>query len=223
MPWTERAREAEIEPSLYAADFARLGEQVDELLAAGARAFHWDVGDGHFVEPVTMGPIVLRAVAPRIRRRGGLVDVHLMVENPSRHVPQFAEAGAHSVTVHVEVEWEPARELAREHGLGFGLALSPDTAPERVVPAGDGIDLALVMSVYPGYSGQRFLPQSVERVERVRALVPPGVRVQVDGGVGVENVRELRRAGADLLVAASAIFAGGDPPRAYGSLVEAVA
>src|SRR5687767_11699212 len=148
----------EIEPSLYAADFARLGEEVDRLLDAGARVFHWDVGDGHFVEPVTMGPIVLESVAPLIRERGGLIDCHLMVDNPARHVPQFAGAGADSVTVHVEVDWEPALRLAREHRLGAGLALNPDTAVERVVPGGDRLDLVLCMSVHPGYSGQRFIP-----------------------------------------------------------------
>jgi ribulose-phosphate 3-epimerase len=218
----EGARPVEVEPSLYAADFARLGEEVDALLAAGARVFHWDVGDGHFVEPVTMGPIVLQSIAGRVRERGGLLDCHLMVDNPARHVPQFARAGAHSVTVHVEVDWQPAVRLAREHGLGAGLALNPDTPVERVVLERPELDLVLCMSVYPGYSGQRFIAESVERVARLRELLPGSVRIQVDGGVGAENVRELRRAGADLLVAASAIFGGDDPAAAYRALAAAV-
>ncbi|MBD0330676.1 MAG: ribulose-phosphate 3-epimerase [Thermoleophilia bacterium] len=223
MDWREHVREVEVEPSLYAADFARLGEEVDVLLDTGARVFHWDVGDGHFVEPVTMGPIVLRAVAPRVRAQGGLVDCHLMVENPARHVPQFAEAGADSVTVHVEVDWEPARALARSRGLGFGLALNPDTPLERVLPRAGELDLVLCMSVHPGYSGQRFIAASVERAARLRELLPDRVRLQVDGGVGAENVGALRQAGADLLVAASAIFGGGDPAAGYRALASAVA
>jgi ribulose-phosphate 3-epimerase len=221
MTW-ERARPVEVEPSLYAADFARLGEEVDTLLAAGARVFHWDVGDGHFIEPVTMGPIVLQSIAGRVRERGGLLDCHLMVDNPARHVPQFARAGAHSITVHIEVDWEPAVRLAREHGLDAGLALNPDTPVERVLATGVELDLVLCMSVHPGYSGQRFIPESVERVARLRERLPSDVRVQVDGGVGAQNVHQLRRAGADLLVAASAIFGGGDAPAAYRVLADAV-
>jgi ribulose-phosphate 3-epimerase len=222
MGWLEAARKVEVEPSLYAADFARLGEQVDALLDAGARVFHWDVGDGHFVEPVTMGPIVLQAIAPRVREGGGVIDCHLMVDNPARHVPQFARAGGDSVTVHVETDWEPALRLAREHGLRAGLALNPDTPVERVAPPSGEPDLVLCMSVHPGYSGQRFIAESVERVARLRELLPDAVRIQVDGGIGLDNARELRDAGADLLVAASAVFAGGDPAAAYRALVDAV-
>jgi len=216
------AREVEIEPSLYAADFARLGDQVEALLDAGARVFHWDVGDGHFVEPVTMGPIVLQAIAPLVHARGGTLDCHLMVDNPERHVPQFARAGADSVTVHAEVDWQPALRLAREHGLATGLALNPNTPVETVVPAVGALDLVLCMSVHPGYSGQRFLPDAVGRVARLRELAPGGVHVQVDGGVGLDNVADLRRAGASLFVAASAVFGGGDPATAYRRLADTV-
>ena len=210
-----------VEPSLYAADFARLGEQVERLLDAGATVFHWDVGDGHFVEPVTMGPIVLRAIAPLVHERGGVLDCHLMVDNPERHVAQFAEAGADSVTVHVEVDWREALRLAREHGLGAGLALSPETPVDDAAAVADGFDLVLCMSVHPGYSGQAFIPESIERVRRLAELLGD-TPIQVDGGIGRDNAPALREAGATLLVAASAIFGGGDPAGAYHALVEAL-
>src|SRR5438067_10662811 len=129
MAWHEWARGTEIEPSLYAADFARLGAQLEELLDAGVRVFHFDVGDGHFVEPVTIGPIVLESIAPLVHSRGGVLDCHLMVEEPARHIPQIAQAGGDSVTFHLEAEDEPAAltQLAREHCLGEGLALNPET------------------------------------------------------------------------------------------------
>jgi ribulose-phosphate 3-epimerase len=221
----EVAREIEVEPSLYAADFAHLGEQVEALLDAGVRVFHFDVGDGHFVEPVTMGPVVLRAIAPLVRERGGLLDCHLMVAEPERHIHQFAAAGADSVTFHVEAAAEPARlaEVARAHGCAAGLALNPDTSVDDVARHAEAFDLVLCMSVHPGYSGQAFIPESVERVHRLRELVPAGVRIQVDGGVGPDNVQPLRQAGATLLVAATAIFGDPDPPAAYRRLVAAVA
>jgi ribulose-phosphate 3-epimerase len=226
MSWAEWGREVEVEPSLYAADFARLGEHVDELLAAEVRIFHFDVGDGHFIPPITMGPVVLQSIAPRVHAAGGVLDCHLMVESPERHFVQFREAGADSVTVHFEVcrDLSAAVGLAREQGLQVGLVFNPETAVE---PAADaaveaGVDLVLCMSVHPGYSGQAFIPESVERVRRLRELVPEEMLVQVDGGVGLGNIRELREAGAGLFVAASAIFGKGEPARAYRELVQAL-
>jgi ribulose-phosphate 3-epimerase len=223
--WTQWVRKVEIEPSLYAADFARLGEQVDALLGAGARIFHFDVGDGHFVEPVTVGPVVLRSIAGLVHERGGVLDCHLMVENPERHIRQFAEADADSVTVHFEVCENPASvaALAREHGLAAGLAFNPDTAVGAAAAAADGFDVVTCMSVQPGYSGQAFIPESLERVRALRELVGADAHVQVDGGVGPDNARDLVEAGATLLVAASAIFGHEDLPRAYGDLARTVA
>ena len=223
MGWSDWVRGVEVEPSLYAADFARLGEQVALLLDAGVRIFHYDVGDGHFVEPVTVGPIVLEAIVPLVRARGGVLDCHLMVDNPERHVPQFARAGADSVTVHVEVAAEPARlaRLARDHGLGVGLAVSPDTDVEQAARAATGFDVVTCMSVYPGYSGQSFIPESLERIRRLRELLADDVLVQVDGGVGPDNATAVRDAGAGLLVAASAIFAADDVAGAYRALRDA--
>jgi ribulose-phosphate 3-epimerase len=225
--WAEWIRTIEVEPSLYAADFSRLGEQVETLLRAECRVFHYDVGDGHFVPPVTMGPIVLKWIAPLVRRVGGVLDCHLMVEAPERHVAQFAEAGADSVTVHFETcqDLPAVVALAREHGLGVGMAFNPETGVEEAAAAAleAEVDLALCMSVHPGYSGQAFIPESLERVRVLRGLLPESVHVQVDGGVGPDNIRELYEAGATLFVAATAIFGREDLPRAYRRLVRALA
>ena len=224
MAWRDWVRTVEVEPSLYAADFARLGAQIDELLDAGVRVFHYDVGDGHFVEPITIGPIVLESIAEPIHARGGAIDVHLMVDNPERHIPQVARAGGDSVTFHVEVTDEPAAliALAREHGLGAGVAFNPQTEVARAAAAAEGADLCLCMSINPGYSGQRFMPEALPRIRELRGLLPPDVYVQVDGGVGAENIREVRDAGAELLVAGSAVFAHGDLQASYRGLVQAL-
>jgi ribulose-phosphate 3-epimerase len=225
--WAEWIRTIEVEPSLYAADFSRLGEQVETLLRAECRVFHYGVCDGHFVPPVTMGPIVLKWIAPLVRRVGGVLDCHLMVEAPERHVAQFAEAGADSVTVHFETcqDLPAVVALAREHGLGVGMAFNPETGVEEAAAAAleAEVDLALCMSVHPGYSGQAFIPESLERVRVLRGLLPESVHVQVDGGVGPDNIRELYEAGATLFVAATAIFGREDLPRAYRRLVRALA
>jgi ribulose-phosphate 3-epimerase len=221
--WAEWTREFEVEPSLYAADFARLGEQVDELLGVGVRIFHFDVGDGHFIPPITMGPIVLQSIAPGVRAARAALDCHLMVESPERHFSQFREAGADSVTVHLEVcpDLPPIVGLARNQGLQVGLALNPETSVEQAAAAAveAEVDLVLCMSVHPGYSGQAFIPESVERVRRLRELLPETMPVQVDGGVGRENIRELFDAGARLFIAGGAIFGSRQPVEAYRPLV----
>jgi ribulose-phosphate 3-epimerase len=224
MAWKDWVRTVEVEPSLYAADFARLGEQIDALLRAGARVFHFDVGDGHFVEPVTMGPVVLKSIAPAIHRLGGVIDCHLMVDNPEHHFEQVKEAGGDSVTFHVEVADEPwkAIKAARDLGLGVGVAFNPETEVETAVEASLGADLALCMSIHPGYSGQEFLPDSLWRIARLRKQLPSSLYVQVDGGITEENISDVRKVGADLIVAGSAIFGMEDLPRAYRRLVKAL-
>jgi ribulose-phosphate 3-epimerase len=223
--WRDWVGAVEVEPSLYAADFARLGEQIDELLGAGVRVFHYDVGDGHFVEPITIGPIVLESIAERIHAGGGAIDVHLMVDNPAHHFPQVAKAGGDSVTFHVEVTDEPAALIAqaREHGLGAGVAFNPETEVARAAEAAAGADLCLCMSIHPGYSGQAFMPDALPRIRELRGLLPPEVLVQVDGGVGAANIGAIHEAGAALLVAGSAVFAQGDLGTAYRGLVQALA
>jgi ribulose-phosphate 3-epimerase len=221
--WDDWIRGAEVEPSLYAADMSRLGEQVRLLLDGGVRVFHFDVGDGHFVEPITMGPIVLQWISPIVHERHGAIDVHLMVDNPAKHFAQFARAGGDSVTFHYEVvrDIEETVGAARELGLGVGIAFNPETEPEDVAAAVDGVDLVLCMSIHPGYSGQAFMPETYDRVRRLRELIPPEMHVQVDGGVGIANIEQLREVGVDLFVAGSSIFGADDIAAAYRSLVRA--
>ena len=218
-------RTVEVEPSLYAADFSRVGDQIRHLLNAGARVFHFDVGDGHFVEPITIGPIVLRSIAPIVHEGGGVLDCHLMVDNPERHFGQIAVAGGDSVTFHAEVCDEPWRaiEQARAEGLAVGVAFNPETAVEEAVAASLGADLVLCMSIHPGYSGQEFLPESLDRLRELRSQLHDRVVVQVDGGIGRSNVRAVHEAGAELIVAGSAIFAREDLNRAYLRLVRELA
>jgi ribulose-phosphate 3-epimerase len=224
--WQDWVRDAEIEPSLYAADFARLGEQIDVLLDAGVRVFHFDVGDGHFVEPITIGPIVLESIADLVHERGAALDCHLMVNDPDKHIPQIARAGGDSVTFHVEVRPEPGAtiELARKHGLGVGLACNPGTPVGALAEAASaGADLALCMSIEPGYSGQQFMPEALPRIRELRERLPSEIHVQVDGGVGRDNVRDVHEAGANLLVAGSAIFGREELAWAYRQLRQALA
>jgi len=223
--WDSWIRTVEVEPSLYAADFSRLGEQVEILLRCGARIFHFDVGDAHFVEPITMGPIVLQSISELAHSMGGVFDCHLMVDNPVRHFPQLARAGGDSVTFHYEVVDDVPATIAaaREHGLGVGIAFNPETEPEVVVAVADGVDFVLCMSIHPGYSGQEFMPEALDRLRRLRAALPREIHVQVDGGITNENVREAYDAGATLIVAGSSIFAREDLPRAYRRLVQALA
>ena len=225
MPWKDWIRTVEIEPSLLAADFTRLGEQIEIVLSAGARIFHFDVGDGHFVEPVTMGPVVLSAVAPVVHARGGVVDCHLMVDNPAHHFPQIAKAGGDSVTFHYEVvEDVPATiSLARELGLEVGVAFNPESEPEAVAAVAAEADIVLCMSIDPGFGGQTLMPEALDRLARTRAALPDSVYVQVDGGVDNDNVRSVYDAGATLIVAGTAVFGREDLPRAYRRLVQALA
>ena len=226
MGWDRWIREGrEVEPSLYAADFTRLGEQIENLLAAGCRVFHFDVGDGHFIPPVTIGPVVLRSIAPMIHAAGGVIDCHLMVSDPAHHFPEFAEAGADSVTFHVETTHDPGgvAGAARALGLAVGVAFNPATAPARaaVDAMHAGADMILCMSIEPGYSGQAFMPAALGRIEELAALVD--VPIQVDGGIGETHAKAVRAAGACLFVAGSAVFADPDPGAAYARIRAAAA
>jgi ribulose-phosphate 3-epimerase len=225
MSWAEWAADVEIEPSIYASDFSRLGVQLEALHDAGARIFHFDVGDGHFIPPVTMGPVVLRSVAPGIHAAGGVIDCHLMVDDPAHHFEEFAASGADSVTFHAEVTDDPAGVAgsARGHGLAVGLAFNPETAVDRAAAAAAEAraDIVLCMSIHPGYSGQTFMPEALGRIRELVGRVD--VPIEVDGGVGEDNAAALREAGASLFVAGNSVFGDPDPPGAYHRLRAALA
>ena len=220
MSWHDWARGREVEPSVYGADFARLGEQVNALLRAGCRVFHFDVGDGHFIEPITMGPIVLKDVAPLVHARRGAMDVHLMVENATKYFEPVRAAGGDSVTFHFEaVDDVPATiTAARAQGLQAGVAFNPETSPDDVAAVAGEADLVLCMSIHPGYSGTPFQEAAYARIARLRELLPERVHIQVDGGVGKSNIQRLRESGASLFVAASSVFGSDDPAAAYDEL-----
>jgi ribulose-phosphate 3-epimerase len=224
MRWSD-VRAVEVEPSLYAADFARLGEQIDELLRAGASVFHYDVGDGQFVEPIIVGPIVLRSIGDRIHAGGGGVDVHLMIESPERHFAAFREAGADSVTFHYEAVEDVGATAgaAREHGLGVGIAFKPATPVADVAEAALAaeIDLVLCMSIEPGYSGQEFMADAYGRIRETRQLLVSEVPLQIDGGIDEANIGAVRDAGVQLFVAGASIFSADDIAGAYRGLVAA--
>jgi ribulose-phosphate 3-epimerase len=198
--WSDWIRGVEVTPSLYAADFRRLGQEIDALLAEGCKVFHFDCGDGHFIPPVTMGPVVVRSIAPEIHAAGGVLDCHLMVDDP------VAVAAA-----------------ARARGLGVGVVFNPETTPAQAadVARAASADIVLCMSIHPGYSGQAFMPEAIGRIAELATLVD--VPIQVDGGVGDDNAAALRDAGASLFVAGNAVFGDPDPAAAYRRLRAAVA
>jgi ribulose-phosphate 3-epimerase len=210
-----------IAPSILSADFARLGEQVDAVLDAGATVIHVDVMDGHFVPPITMGPLVVQALAEQVHGRGAVLDVHLMIERPERQVESFAEAGADGITLHVEAtpHVHYALQHVREAGCRAGLALNPGTPAEAVTAVAGDVDLVLCMTVNPGWGGQPFIEGSPAKLRRLRELLPEHVVLEVDGGIGEDTAGRCAEAGATLFVAGSAVFGAGDP----GAAVRAIA
>jgi ribulose-phosphate 3-epimerase len=212
-----------VAPSILAADFARLGEQVDAVLDAGARTIHVDVMDGHFVPPVSMGALVVDALAEQIHEAGALVDVHLMVEPPERHIEDFAKAGADNITIHFEAtpHVHYALQAVRAAGCTAGLALCPATPVAAASELVGDLDLLLCMTVNPGWGGQEFLPSSLGKLERLRALLGPGVAIEVDGGIDVTTAGPCATAGATAFVAGSAVFGAADPGSAYREIAAA--
>ena len=216
--------ERRVAPSILSADFARLGSQVSEVLDAGARVIHVDVMDGHFVPQISFGAVVVSALADLIHDAGGFVDVHMMVDRPERHLHEIAKAGADGITVHAEAtpHLHYALQAIRDAGCTAGAALNPATPADALSEiATDELDLALCMSVNPGWGGQSFIPHSARKLERLRAMLPGGVALEVDGGVHGETIGTCVAAGANLLVAGSAVFGSDDPAATYLRLAQA--
>jgi ribulose-phosphate 3-epimerase len=215
---------AGVAPSILAADFARLGAQVQDVLDAGARTIHVDIMDGHFVPALSMGPMVVSALADQVHGAGGYLDVHLMVERPERHLTAFADAGADGITIHVEATPHANYTLAavRDAGCRAGLALCPSTPVVAASELLADFDLLLCMTVNPGWGGQAFLPASLSKIERLRAAIGDQVALEVDGGIDVTTAGPCARAGASVFVAGSAVFGAEDPGAAYRA-VEAAA
>jgi ribulose-phosphate 3-epimerase len=211
-----------VAPSILSADFSRLGSQVAEVMDAGARVIHVDVMDGHFVPPITIGPLVAESIAEQVHAAGGAVDVHLMIEAPERHIEAFAKAGADSITFHAEATAHANRTLAaiRELGCLAGIALNPGTPAEALTELRDLADIVLCMTVNPGWGGQAFIPGSPDKVARLRSLVG-NAKIEVDGGMDALTAGSVASAGASLFVAGSAVFGADDPAAAYAEITSA--
>jgi ribulose-phosphate 3-epimerase len=213
-----------VAPSILASDFSRLGDQVETVMDAGARVIHVDVMDGHFVPPISIGDLIVDSLRELVHGRGGVLDVHLMVERPERRVEDFAKAGADSIAVHYEAtpHVNYALQAVRAAGLNAGLALNPATPAEVVTGLTDQLDHVLCMTVNPGWGGQAYIASSTAKVARLRELLGPDVPIEVDGGIDARTAKTTHEAGATLFVAGSSIFGSPDPAGAYREIATAI-
>jgi ribulose-phosphate 3-epimerase len=221
---TQLLREPRVAPSILSSDFAHLGQQVAEVMDAGARVIHCDVMDGHFVPPITLGPLVVGSLADQVHSAGGILDVHLMIERPEHQIKEFAKAGADLISIH----WEATPHVhytlkaVREAGCMSGLALTPATPAEAIVDVIGELDNLLCMTVNPGWGGQEFIEHSIAKLQRLRGLLPDGVPLEVDGGIDADTAPRCRAVGATLFVAGSAVFGSPDPGKAYREIADAI-
>jgi len=212
-----------IAPSILSADFARLGEQVQLIEEAGAEMLHIDIMDGHFVPNISIGPAVVQSLRPVSRME---FDVHLMIENPERFIEDFARSGADIITVHIEATKHISRliQQIKSHGLSAGVSLNPGTPLDMLTYILQELDMVLLMTVNPGFGGQKFLPEVLPKIVALSGIlreVNPLCKIQVDGGINIDTARLASRAGADILVAGAAIFGEPDPPKAMEAILKA--
>ncbi len=219
----EILRSRRVAPSILSSDFARLGEQVATVMDAGARIIHVDVMDGHFVPPITIGPLIVEALREQVHGAGGVLEVHLMIERPERHVPDFAAAGGDVIIVHPEAtpHLHYALGQIREAGCRAGAAINPATPPEALGEVAELLDVALCMTVNPGWGGQPFIEHSLDKIRRLRSLLPEDVALEVDGGIDPETAGPCAEAGANRFVAGSHVFGAQDPAAAYRDIAAA--
>jgi ribulose-phosphate 3-epimerase len=207
-----------IAPSILSADFARLGDEVRAIDLGGAEYIHVDVMDGHFVPNITIGPLIVQAIRPVTKK---FIDVHLMISPVDAFVPAFAKAGADGITLHAEAGPHLHRSLQaiRAEGKRAGVAINPATPVSALEHVIDDVDLILIMSVNPGFGGQKFIPESLNKLRQARALIGGRpIDLEVDGGVSTENARALADAGANVLVAGTSVYAGNDPATYAGRI-----
>lgn len=204
-----KAGTIEIAPSILSADFARLADEIAQIESAGVKMVHLDVMDGHFVPNITFGPPVIA----KLRKYSNLVfDSHLMISEPGKYAEMFVEAGVNHITFHIEVVDEPEKLIDKLHNLGVtaGVCLNPETDVEAIESVAGLCDMVLVMTVHPGFGGQKFIPQAAQKIAQIRKIVGPDIRIEVDGGIGPENAGLVVSLGADTLVAGNAIFSKPD-------------
>jgi ribulose-phosphate 3-epimerase len=216
--------EPRVAPSILSADFSRLGAQLAEVMDAGARVIHFDVMDGHFVPPITIGPLIASSIADQVHDAGGVLDVHMMIEQPERQIEEFAEAGADSITFHIEATAHANRTLTaiRELGCLAGVAFNPATPVEAVAELRGFADIMLCMTINPGWGGQTLIESTLDKVTRLGPLAGEA-KIEVDGGIHASTAGATAKAGASLFVAGSAVFGSDDPAAAYAEIVKAVA
>jgi ribulose-phosphate 3-epimerase len=214
--------ERRVAPSILSADFSRLGSQVEEVMDAGARVIHVDVMDGHFVPPITIGPLVAGSIADQVHSAGGVLDVHLMIEAPERQIADFVKAGADSITFHREATPHANRLLTaiRELGCLAGIAINPATPVDDVAELRGYADIVLCMTINPGWGGQTLIPESHEKLRRLAPVVGDAT-IEVDGGIDATTAGPIAEAGASLFVAGSAVFGADDPAAAYTAIAAA--